>query len=290
METYLNNLSPYIRVANDSSISPPWKMSERVIFDYELLFVKAGQVRITIEDTTYDGRPGDVFLFKPMERHSIEIIGHEIFHQPHLHFDLYYEENSPRVKVSFKPYEAMDEAEKKVFRYDPIKKASLVMPNYIRLKNVDYFEKKLFDIIKENMTKLPFYETQMKGLFIQLWTYLVREIYWQHHPHTSSQMQVLSQVKEYITLRARSDIRLDEVASTFNMSRYHLIRLFKNAYQMTPMHFHQLMRIEKAKELLQFTDLTITDIAEQMGFTSVHSFSRAFKKMDKVAPSYYRRR
>ncbi len=53
------------------------------------------------------------FLFKPMERHSIEIIGKEIFHQPHLHFDLYYEENSPRVKVSFKPYEAMDEAEKK---------------------------------------------------------------------------------------------------------------------------------------------------------------------------------
>lgn len=118
-------------------------------------------------------------------------------------------------------------------------------------------KKKLFDIIKENTTKLPFYETQMKGLFIQLWTYLVRETYWQHHPHTSSQMQVLSQVKEYITLRACGDIGLDEVASTFNMSKYHLIRLFKDAYQMTPMHFHQLIRIEKAKDSFSLQTLRL---------------------------------
>ena len=38
----INYLSPYIRVAMDSTINPPWKLPERVIFDYELLFVKEG--------------------------------------------------------------------------------------------------------------------------------------------------------------------------------------------------------------------------------------------------------
>lgn len=290
MISYLDTLSPYIRIASDSHVLPPWKMAERVIFDYELLFVQGGHIHVTIENQHYEGHPGDIFIFKPKQRHSIEIIGKEVFRQPHLHFDLYYDKSSPDVKVTYKNLENLTKDELELIREDSLEKASLTMPNLIKLDNVDYFEKKLFEIIKENTTKLPFYETKMKGLFIQLWTYLVREVYWQQNPHASSNMEKLTLVKEYITDHANQDIALMDIATAFNISKYHLIRLFKGAYHMTPMHFHQLIRIEKAKALIQFTDLTITEIAEQMGYTSVHSFSRSFKKIDKVAPSYYRRR
>lgn len=289
MNSYLNTLSPYIRVALDSKITPPWKV-DRVIFDYELLLIKNGNVLITIEDKIYRGGPGDIFLFKPMERHSIEIMGTDVFYQPHIHFDLYYKKNSPDVKISYKLLEEMDESDRQLFREDISKKSSFVIPNYIKLKNTKYFEKMLFEIITEYEAKLPFYEAKIKGVFIQLWIYLIRDFFWDSNPNISSHMKRLFEIKDYITLNAIRDITLDELEKAFSMSKYHIIRLFKDTYGMTPIHFHQLIRIEKAKEMIQFTDYSITEIAEHFGFNSIHSFSRAFKKIDKVTPSFYRRR
>ena len=57
---------------------------------------------------------------------------------------------------------------------------------------------------------------------------------------------------------------------------------------MTPMHYHKLVRIERAGELLQFSNMTITDIAEKLGFESINDFSRAFKNIKGVSPSFYR--
>ncbi|WP_458786466.1 helix-turn-helix domain-containing protein [Vallitalea sediminicola] len=61
-------------------------------------------------------------------------------------------------------------------------------------------------------------------------------------------------------------------------------------YGMTPIHFHQFIRIERAKEMIKLTDYSLTEIADIFGFSSIHSFSRTFKKIDGVTPSYYRRR
>lgn len=288
MNTYLKTLSPYIRVALDSKITPPWEIN-RVIFDYELLLIKEGQALITIEDKIYEGVPGDIFLFKPKENHSIKIIGNDVFYQPHIHFDLYYEANSPDVKISYQLFEEMDKSSHHLFRENISEKSYPVIPNHITLKNTGYFEKMLFEIIKEYEAKLPYCEIQMKGLFIQLWTYLIREIFWDTNPDITSYMKPLLEIKDYITLNANRKITLDEIESKFSMSKYHIIRLFKNTYGMTPIHLHQLIRIEKAKEMIQFTDYSLTEIAELLGFNSIHSFSRAFKKTDSVSPSFYRK-
>ena len=288
MNTYLKTLSPYIRVALDSKITPPWEIN-RVIFDYELLLIKEGRALITIEDKVYEGIPGDIFLFKPKEKHYIKIIGDDIFYQPHIHFDLYYKANSPDVKISFQSLEEIDKSSHHLFRENISENSYPVIPNHIKLKNTQYFEKMLFEIIKEYEAKLPYGEIQMKGLFIQLWTYLIREIFWDSNPDISSYMKPLLEIKDYITLNANRNITLDEIQNKFAMSKYHIIQLFKNTYGMTPIHLHQLIRIEKAKEMIQFTDYSLTEIAELLGFNSIHSFSRAFKKTDSVSPSFYRR-
>src|SRR5690349_10308368 len=99
----LDSISPYIRVAFPSSINAPWHLKERVIFDYEILLIKEAELLITIEDKSYHGMPGDIFLFKPRQRHSMRIIKGTRFIQPHIHFDLFYHENRHDVKVSFNP-------------------------------------------------------------------------------------------------------------------------------------------------------------------------------------------
>ncbi|GMQ58818.1 hypothetical protein AN1V17_32140 [Vallitalea sediminicola] len=42
--------------------------------------------------------------------------------------------------------------------------------------------------------------------------------------------------------------------------------------------------------MIKLTDYSLTEIADIFGFSSIHSFSRTFKKIDGVTPSYYRRR
>ena len=54
------------------------------------------------------------------------------------------------------------------------------------------------------------------------------------------------------------------------------------------MKYVNWVRIERAKILLAVTDKSITDIAEAVGFGSVHYFSRFFKDKEKLTPNDYR--
>ncbi len=284
----INYLSPYIRVAMDSIIEAPWTLAERVIFDYELLYIMEGEVLITVEDKSYDGRPGDVFLFKPKEKHSITVMGASRFRQPHLHFDLNYRQDSLDVKVSFKKLTEIEQKDQKKFRRDMTKEPGMQLPNKIVLRNIKLFEEMLFDIIKEFEAKSPYYELSLKGLFLRLWTYLLRENYWNENPLAYNNMDELMRVKEYLNCHTDREISLDDLSRMFNISKYHLIRLFNKVFSISPVHYHQMMRMEKAKKLIQFSNASITEISEILGFSCINSFSRAFRKMEGVPPTFYR--
>lgn len=58
--------------------------------------------------------------------------------------------------------------------------------------------------------------------------------------------------------------------------------------QNTHTQYHQFIRIQRAKHLIQFTDDSIDAIAEKMGYPNIHAFSRAFKTVDGIPPSFYR--
>jgi AraC-like DNA-binding protein len=284
----MNSISPYIRVAMDSTILPPWYLKERVIFDYELLYVKEGKALITIENEEYNAGPGDIFLLKPKKAHSIKVLGNACFHQPHIHFDLFIQPDSREIKVSFKPLKQMSENELSKFREDITGETGLNLPDKIYVSNIRYFEELLFEIIKEFEIKKPFYEIDIKGLFIRLWIYIVRENYWRNNPAVYSNRELLKMIRDYLTLHITEDISMNDLVSEFKISKYHMIRIFHNAYATTPIHLHRMMRIEKVKEMVQFTDISMTKIAEMFGFASINALSRAFRKVEGVPPTYYR--
>lgn len=283
----LNFLSPYIRVAMDSIIDSPIFIQERVIFDYELFYLKEGSVFITIEDQGFYANPGDIFLFKPKQRHSIKVLS-QGFRQPHIHFDLFYQPDSPEVRISFKPLEQIPHEDIVKFRKDITGKDDLDLPNKIFVSNIKYFEKLLFDVIEEFEAKKPFSEINAKGLFIKLWVYILQENYWNNNPMVFSNIDTLKKIKDYISVHIKEEITMNELAYKFNISKYYMIRSFKKVYSITPIHFHKLIRIEKAKEMIQFTDLSFTEISEITGFKSINAFSRAFRQMEGVPPSFYR--
>ncbi|MEF2244755.1 helix-turn-helix domain-containing protein [Paenibacillus sp. IITD108] len=284
----LNTISPYVRVALDSKIQPPWKIRERVLFDYEILYVKSGKIIVTVEDEVYYGQPEDLFFFKPKQRHSITFIGDEVVHQPHIHFDFFYEDNSPDVQLSFQPLNKISANQLSWFRPDVT--AGLNIPNYIKLTDPVKIENKLLNLIHTFEQKMPYYEINAKGLLINLWVTLLQQLNHYQNEYIVSHWEALQSVKEYLSINLHETANLDHLSKMAKLSKSHFLRLFKLAFHMSPLQYQQAMRMEKAKEMILYSNKSISEIAETFGYSSIHSFSRTFKINQGVSPAYYRRR
>ena len=85
-------------------------------------------------------------------------------------------------------------------------------------------------------------------------------------------------------------LNLDQISEKACFSRYHFLRLFRQAFHKTPHQYLIERRIEKAKELLKTDDLRVTDVCFEVGFQSLGSFSSLFHKWVGHAPATYRER
>lgn len=285
----LDHISPYIRVAMDSVVDESWSVDERVIWDYELLYLMDGQLLVTVEDEVYHGTAGDFFFFKPGQRHSIRNIGGTRVRQPHVHFDLFPDALSPEIGVSFKPLEAMTLKERSWLRANVLDEAPYEVPSYFRMSDALPITQTLFELIREFETKPPFYELRMKSALLSILAQIMREQYWGSKTSSGGHMELLAEVRSYIENHASRSIKLDELAVRFHLSKFYLIGLFKTMFQMTPIQYHQHIRIEKAKNMIQYTSLSMQDIADQLGYANIHAFSRAFKTCAGRSPSEFRR-
>ena len=82
---------------------------------------------------------------------------------------------------------------------------------------------------------------------------------------------------------------IEWLARSVSLSRAHFIRSFREAFGETPGRYLQRRRLERAMALLRETDLPITDVCLDVGFTSLGTFSRTFRDIVGVSPIAYRR-
>ena len=95
--------------------------------------------------------------------------------------------------------------------------------------------------------------------------------------------------EEFIHLNYNKKISIDDMAKNACMSKYHFSRLFKESTGESPYKYLCMYRIEKAKELLIKTSLSINEIALRTGFEDTSSFIYLFKKHVFVSPLQFRK-
>lgn len=100
----------------------------------------------------------------------------------------------------------------------------------------------------------------------------------------------MGRVKVLIDAEYARALDLERLAREAHVSRFHFARTFRETFGEPPHRYLQRRRVEAARWLLETTDLSITDICLEVGFTSLGSFSRLFTERVGVAPSHYRRR
>ena len=100
---------------------------------------------------------------------------------------------------------------------------------------------------------------------------------------------VIGEIKNYIDGHFTDKLTLDELSGKFYINKYYLIRLFKARYGDTIVNYQIGRKINAAKELLRFSDMSVEDIGYKCGFEDPNYFSRAFRKFEGSSPSMYRR-
>lgn len=85
-------------------------------------------------------------------------------------------------------------------------------------------------------------------------------------------------------------VTLEALAQAMRLNKSYFCRLFTRKYGVSPMRYLGAMRLAKARELLTYSDMNITQIADETGFRTIHYFSRFFTARVGESPNDYRRR
>ncbi len=94
---------------------------------------------------------------------------------------------------------------------------------------------------------------------------------------------------ELMRERLSEDISLDELADEARLSPFHFARMFKQSVGVPPRVYLTRLRMERVCELLAMTDLPITEIAQEVGYSSNQVLARVFMKHQRMSPTDYRR-
>ena len=101
--------------------------------------------------------------------------------------------------------------------------------------------------------------------------------------------QKLHRAREFIHTYLSDDISLGDLADLTDSSPWHFCRQFKRATGLAPRQYLIWHRLEKAKDLLQKSELTIAEVAQLAGFFDQSHFVKQFKSRVGVTPKDYRK-
>jgi transcriptional regulator GlxA family with amidase domain len=85
-----------------------------------------------------------------------------------------------------------------------------------------------------------------------------------------------------------NNLNMEELAGELNIGYSNFRQMFKKYTGLSPVQYHISLRIQRARDLLSNTELSVKEMAYQLGFSSIDYFSRIFKNKTGKCPTTYR--
>ena len=130
----------------------------------------------------------------------------------------------------------------------------------------------------------------LKLFFAELIDYYNKQIL-EEKLRTVSDAEKLPHIQKaitYLTDNYASKIKINELADYVGVNRSYLASSFKRATGYSPKEYLICLRMEKAKSLLEKTDMPVNAVANSVGYTDQLAFSRMFKEYAGISPKAFR--
>ncbi len=278
----LNAISPYVRRAIHSHIRAPFKIGQRTIFDYEIIYLASGRFIFNTNGRDYLCKKGDVIFIRPGHPHTLKSVDNVTISQPHIHFDLKYDEHSDNVYISFKDLPLFSERELKMIREDEVDIGPI-----LHISDKEEFTKLLYSIIDTFEQKPHFYQLKCKEQMLALLK-LILEDNTVSVEKDNSIVSLPEMIKHYIDYNFRNPISLDSLEKQFNYNKFYISRAFSELTGTSVISYYNQRRLTHAKCMLE-AGATVSEVTEELSYGSIYSFSRFFKNAEGVAPSVYKK-
>jgi AraC family transcriptional regulator len=144
------------------------------------------------------------------------------------------------------------------------------------------------ELARERIGARLYVETAVGQLVVQL----IREhceIDLARAPAISISPHKLRLANAFIQENLSEDLSVEGIARAVGMSAFHFAHAFRAATGVPPHRYVMQRRMERARALLRGSELTLTEIAQRVGYSSASHFSVGFRKLMHVAPSDYRK-
>ena len=244
--------------------------------EFEIIYVRSGFLTVSISGESYIGKTGEAFVVSPGNLHLMGSQSGTVDYYTFL-FPLKY--------ISFRTDDMLDEK-----LLEPLNSGHLMICPRVKdtakelceqlieiyeAKN-DESESKITTQVRTKIILLQFIlEMWKKGFVIE--------------NDTSGRNIVEKEMISYIQQNFTGKISLREFGEQFHLSEKYISRYFKEHFHITLSQYVTYLRLEHAKQLLQDTDIPVTDVAMQSGYQNVSYFIRSFQKAYAVSPLKYRK-
>ncbi len=244
--------------------------------ELEIIYVKSGFLTVNISGENYIGKPGDAFVVSPGNLHFMGSQTGTVDYFTFL-FPLKY--------IAFRTDDMLDDK-----LIEPLNSGHLMISPEIKdtvkeqceqlarvyAAEIDESESKITNQIKKKIILLQFiHELWKKGFIVE--------------NDTTGRNTVEKEMVSYIQQNYTGKILLREFGEQFHLSEKYISRYFKEHFHITLSQYVTYLRLEHAKQMLQETDISVTEVAMQSGYQNISYFIRSFKKTYGVSPLKYRK-
>lgn len=250
---------------------------------WEFLYVDKGEVEVTAGTAVYTLKKGEIIFHKPMEFHNLWANG---VVAPNL-VVIAFRCQSPAMTYFNNKIMQVGGRERDLMA-QIVKEARLVYssalddPNLRRLRRRD-----TVPIGSEQMIKLSL-ELMLLGLVREeLQSTRIGRVRTASSMQEKAELDLYRKVIAYLEENICDRLTLDRVCRENIIGRSYLQKIFREKSGGGVMDYFGKLKIEAAKQLIRQNDSNFTEISQQLGYTSIHYFSRHFKTVTGMTPSEY---
>lgn len=160
--------------------------------------------------------------------------------------------------------------------------------NLIKCKDIQHVEKLLFRIFEGIKKDNPPSELNLSLDIYKLFTELLNPQSAKSKGENSYE-DCVQIIKEFIAENLNENLTVSKLADIVNMSSSHFSRIFKRQTGFSPYDYILISRLNRAKYLLQVTDMTVSSIAYETGFNSESNFIYFFTENEGLSPGKFRK-